>query len=186
MPAIPKWKAPWDSFRPARCSWCKVPRKRGGAAGGPGRLAFITQTTLSVDDTAEIVGILRNVSRNRRAEQRRHLLRHDESPGGGEGDRAGERPGAGDRQPEFLQLPTAARGGGAIRRQAGHPAAPRGRAGLVVLEGVGCWALPLALGSGIAGGPAAGKLRGRFRLQHRGKAVTTEDVVFKLPVPLAS
>ena len=67
-----------------------VGRRRGlRAARPPSTLAFVTQTTLSVDDTADdrrrpaapLPG-------DRRAAQGGHLLRHHQPPGGGEGDRA--------------------------------------------------------------------------------------------------
>ena len=49
------------------------------------KLAFVTQTTLSVDDTAEIVDApARALSRDRRAAQGRHLLRHHQPPGSGQ------------------------------------------------------------------------------------------------------
>ena len=52
------------------------------------RLAYITQTTLSVDDTAEIVAILKAaLPRHRRPAQGGHLLRHHQPAGGGQGDR---------------------------------------------------------------------------------------------------
>ena len=55
----------------------------------PARLAFITQTTLSVDDTAEIVAALkRPLPGDRRPAPRGHLLRHHQPPGGGQGDGA--------------------------------------------------------------------------------------------------
>ena len=51
----------------------------------PQRLAFVTQTTLSVDDTAAIVEALRAaLSGAAGAAQGRHLLRHAESPGCGQ------------------------------------------------------------------------------------------------------
>ena len=53
----------------------------------PERLAYITQTTLSVDDTAAIVAVLKAaLSRHRRPAQGGHLLRHHQPPGGGQGD----------------------------------------------------------------------------------------------------
>ena len=59
------------------------------APGGARRsLAYLTQTTLSVDDTAEIVAILeRRFPAITRAARRGHLLRDLEPPGGGQGDR---------------------------------------------------------------------------------------------------
>ena len=51
-------------------------------------LAFITQTTLSVDDTAGIVAVLRDrFPDDPRPGEGGHLLRHHQPPGGGEGDR---------------------------------------------------------------------------------------------------
>jgi 4-hydroxy-3-methylbut-2-enyl diphosphate reductase len=58
-----------------------------GLSRRPGNLAFLTQTTLSVDDTAEIVAALKAASLDPVAAQRGHLLRHLEPPGGGQGDR---------------------------------------------------------------------------------------------------
>jgi 4-hydroxy-3-methylbut-2-enyl diphosphate reductase len=55
------------------------------AAGAP--LAFLTQTTLSVDDTAEIVAALRPVPADRRTQGRGHLLCHVQPAGRGQGDR---------------------------------------------------------------------------------------------------
>lgn len=40
------------------------------------RLSFMTQTTLSVDDTSDVIDALRARSENRRPAQRRHLLCH--------------------------------------------------------------------------------------------------------------
>jgi 4-hydroxy-3-methylbut-2-en-1-yl diphosphate reductase len=57
--AIPKPSARWANCLQARCCWWKPWRGCGGSAGArSGRLAFITQTTLSVDDTADIVAAL--------------------------------------------------------------------------------------------------------------------------------
>ena len=54
----------------------------------PANLAFLTQTTLSVDDTAAIVAALQApLPGDPRAAQRGHLLRDLEPPGGGQGDR---------------------------------------------------------------------------------------------------
>ncbi len=53
------------------------------------RLACITQTTLSVDDTAEIVAVLKErFPAIVGAAQGGHLLRHHQPPGRGQGDRA--------------------------------------------------------------------------------------------------
>ena len=50
----------------------------------PDTLAVITQTTLSVDDTKEIVSVLKERFPRITAAQGRHLLRHHQPPGRGE------------------------------------------------------------------------------------------------------
>jgi hypothetical protein len=48
----------------------------------PDMLAYVTQTTLSVDDAARIVDALKAaLPEHRRPEEGRHLLRHPEPPG---------------------------------------------------------------------------------------------------------
>ncbi len=60
MPAIPRPLAPWGNCPRARCCWWKPwPTWRHVSPRDPAKLAFITQTTLSVDDTVEIVAALR-------------------------------------------------------------------------------------------------------------------------------
>ena len=60
----------------------------------PERLAYITQTTLSVDDTAAIVAILKERFPGIVGPaQGGHLLRHHQPAGGGEGDRRALRRG---------------------------------------------------------------------------------------------
>ena len=90
----------------------------------PERVAFITQTTLSMEDTRPIVEALRApLPEDPRAGQGRHLLRDAEPPGRRAGAGA---PGAGDprrRLAQLLQLEPARRGGGAGRRAG----VPRGR-----------------------------------------------------------
>ena len=76
------------------------------------KLAFVTQTTLSVDDTAAIVAVLREpLPGHRRPAQGRHLLRDDQPPGGRQGHRAEDRLPARRRQPAELQLAAPRRGG---------------------------------------------------------------------------
>jgi len=59
MKVIRKSPGPWGSFRPAPSAWCKPPRRRRRSSRkNPDDLAYVTQTTLSVDDTAEIVATL--------------------------------------------------------------------------------------------------------------------------------
>ena len=68
-------------------------------------LAYVTQTTLSVDDTREIVDALRpRFPRHRGAPQGRHLLRDHQSPGGGEGGRAARGCDDRGRFAQFVEL----------------------------------------------------------------------------------
>lgn len=60
MRATPKWSARWASFPGAVTLINDAEEARTVQPADPSRLAFITQTTLSVDDTAEIVDILRD------------------------------------------------------------------------------------------------------------------------------
>ena len=102
----------------------------------PARLAFVTQTTLSVDDTAEIVAALRaRFPAARDAATRGHLLRHAEPPGcGQEAARACDRAGGRGLAVE-LQLQPPARAGRPGRhsrlpgRRAGGPARASGSTG---------------------------------------------------------
>ena len=56
----PRRSAPWDSFPRERSFWSRPSRmSRMSEPRDPGKLAYITQTTLSVDDTAEIVAALK-------------------------------------------------------------------------------------------------------------------------------
>jgi 4-hydroxy-3-methylbut-2-en-1-yl diphosphate reductase len=48
-------------------------------------LAYVTQTTLSVDDTQAVIDALRALPGHRGPAERRHLLRHAEPPGRGQG-----------------------------------------------------------------------------------------------------
>ncbi len=70
-----------------------------------GKLAFVTQTTLSVDDTAEIVAALQaRFPGDRRPAQGRHLLRHDQPAGGGQGHRRQGRAADRGRRAEFVEF----------------------------------------------------------------------------------
>ncbi len=75
-------------------------------------LAFVTQTTLSVDDTASIVEALRSpLPRPQDTRQGRYLLRHPEPPGCRQGPHPSLRPVGGGRLEVELQLEPAARDG---------------------------------------------------------------------------
>ena len=122
MPAIPKWSAPWASCRrrdhSGRDGVEDAEKVRSRDAG---KLAYITQTTLSVDDTAEIVAVLkRRFPDHRRPAQGRHLLRHHQPPGRDQGDRAARRRRAGDRSPNSsnsMRLVEVARRAGRANRR---------------------------------------------------------------------
>ena len=76
----------------------------------PNNLAFVTQTTLSIDDTAEIVEILKDAfPEHLRSAQGRHLLRHHQPPARGEEGGARRRCADRGRRAEFVQLAAAAR-----------------------------------------------------------------------------
>ena len=94
----------------------------------PARLAYITQTTLSVDDTAAIVAVLRErFPAVRRPAQGRYLLRHDQPPGRRQGDRRSLRRPDRHRLAQQLQLAAAGRGRPARRLPPGAALAVRQR-----------------------------------------------------------
>ena len=97
----------------------------------PERVAYLTQTTLSVDKrTAGVIGALRGGSRCWPAPFRRHLLRHPE-PAGGDQDAGPRLPaGPGHRGHQLLQLGPHGRGRPG-RRRPGHLVGGLGRPGLV-------------------------------------------------------
>ena len=75
------------------------------------KLAFVTQTTLSIDDTAAIVATLKaRFPEHHRPAQGRHLLRDDQPPAGGEEGRAGGRRDDRRRLAELVELAAPARG----------------------------------------------------------------------------
>ena len=83
-----------------------------------GHLAFVTQTTLSVDDTASIVEALRSAFPGPQGPgQGGHLLRHPEPPGRGQGSDPSLRSAGGGRVAVELEFEPAARDG----RQGRHP-----------------------------------------------------------------
>ena len=106
---------------------------RALAVRDPQRLAFVTQTTLSVDDTAEIVAALRGRFPELATPRKRgHLLRHAEPPGRGEEAARAVRRAAGGGLAHQLQLQPPARARRPRRRsrlpdrRPGGPAAASG------------------------------------------------------------
>jgi 4-hydroxy-3-methylbut-2-enyl diphosphate reductase len=77
----------------------------------PGLLAYVSQTTLSVDDTADIIAALRALPGHCRTQEGRHLLRHHQPPGSREVHGAAGGGGDRGRQPQQLQLQPPARAG---------------------------------------------------------------------------
>ena len=59
-------------------------RRRGAAAAAEHGIAYVTQTTLSLDDTRDIIAALASRYPDRGARTRRHLLRDPQPPAGGE------------------------------------------------------------------------------------------------------
>ena len=84
----------------------------------PEHVAFITQTTLSVDETAEIIARLRErFPSDRQPEVRRHLLRDHEPPDRRQAARPRVRPRPGDRLDELVELQPPRRGRPRARRR---------------------------------------------------------------------
>ena len=89
-----------DGRGAGRTSCSSRPRRTSTSSrcADPDRVAFLTQTTLSVDETDRIIRRLRERFPNITGpEVRRHLLRHDEPPGRRPPDGARVRPRARDR-----------------------------------------------------------------------------------------
>ena len=94
------------------------------AVRDPARLAVVTQTTLSVDDTADVIdSAARAVPDARDAAQGRHLLRDAEPPGRGEEAGRAVRRDGGGRIADELEFQSPARD----RDEARHAGLPRGR-----------------------------------------------------------
>ena len=78
----------------------------------PERIAYVTQTTLAVDETTAIIARLRErFPEHRRPPHRRHLLRDHQPPGGRQADGRQLRPDARDRLAQLLELGAPGRGG---------------------------------------------------------------------------
>ena len=128
-------RARWDSATAASISSSRWPTSSGSRSRDPDNLAYVTQTTLSVDDAAAIVEALkRRFPRDRRAEEGRHLLRDAEPAGRRQVDGAAGRRRDRRRQPQQLELQPAARG----RRESRHSRVhgrPRRRARRAWIDG---------------------------------------------------
>ena len=146
-------------------------------------LAYITQTTLSVDDTRAIVEVLqRALPAHRRPAQGRHLLRHHQPPGRGEAHRPRMRPADRGRLAQQLQFGAPRRGGKARRLPARHAGAERGEIDWNEFIGV--------RSVGITAGASAPEVlvdeiidafKARFAAQVESVVTAEENVAFKLP-----
>jgi len=153
----------------------------------PGRLAFITQTTLSVDDTAEMVAILRQRFPAIEGPKREDICYATTNR------QAAVKAIAGDC--DLVLVIGSANSSNSQRLREVAERAGAGRAVLLpeadaldwdVLDGVGTL--------GITAGASApedlveellGRLTTRYRLAIEERRVTSEDVTFRLPAPLA-
>ena len=94
----------------------------------PAKVVWLSQTTLSVDETMETVARLKQrLPLLQSPPERRHLLRHVQPAARGQGDRAGVRRGDRGRLDELVQLGAAARGRARRRRPRGVPGRLRPR-----------------------------------------------------------
>ena len=158
----------------------------------PGNLAFVTQTTLSLDDTAEMVEVRCAVASPRSPRRTRKTSATPPPTARGCGQGAGHpvRSAAGGRRAQLLHLGAAGRGGHEGRRQE-RQADRRGerhRLGLV-RPGVEARARPhrRRVGAGTAGaGRAGGAMNERYDIEIEEIATRQETVTFKLPRLIAT
>ena len=147
------------------------------------KVAYLTQTTLSVDDANVIIAALkRRFPQIVGPSQGRHLLRHAEPPGSGQGPGARGRCRAGAGQPE--QLEQHAPGGDRPRlRQAGLP--DRRRQGPA--RGAGsraarrCWSRPAPAPRRTWSRSASPTCSAATARRSRSRTVREEHVSFPLP-----
>ena len=183
MPATPRWRARSARCRP-RCIWCRPsPMSPRSTVADPDKLAYITQTTLSVDDTRGIIAALKArfpaIVGPGRA---RHLLCDAEPPAGGARPGRRGRHDPGGRLAQQLQLQPAARD----RRGAGQAVLPdrrcrraAGRSGSPASRSVGVTAgasAPETLVQGVLDG-----LRRFGEIDISTLAGVAEDVRFRFP-----
>ena len=154
----------------------------------PEKVVWLSQTTLSVDETMETVRRLRErFPAAAGPAERRHLLRHPEPPGRRQADGAGVRPRARRRLAQLVEL-------GAPRR--GRPRRTAPRPGYLVdyadeideawLDGVST--VGVTSGRERAGGPGPRRpdlpRRPRVRRRRRPWSSAEESLLFALPTEL--
>jgi 4-hydroxy-3-methylbut-2-en-1-yl diphosphate reductase len=154
----------------------------------PGRLAFITQTTLSVDDTAEIVAILRERFPGIEGPKHEDICYATTN--------RQEAVKAIARDSDLVLVIGSPNSSNSLRLREVAERSGAKRAILLPRADDLDWSVLDGVRSlGVTAGASAPellvdqlleKLRTRFTLAIEEKTVTTEDVVFKLPAPLAS
>ena len=152
----------------------------------PSRLAWLSQTTLSVDETLrDRRPAAGEVPAADRPAERRHLLRHPEPAGRGQADRRPLRPGHRGRLGQLVQLRPPGRGRAGGRRQGLLPGGQRRRDRRAWLEGVSSSASPA--GASVPDDLVQGVLD--FLVERgfpaaREERLTEESLVFALPPEL--
>ncbi len=151
----------------------------------PARLAFITQTTLSVDDTAEIVGILRERFPAIEGPKREDICYATTN-----------RQAAVKAVAPGCDLVLVIGSANSSNSQRLREVAERAGARAILLPGAAAldWGWLEGVGTlGLTAGASApeslvqellGTLAGRYALEVEERRVTQEDVIFKLPAPL--
>jgi 4-hydroxy-3-methylbut-2-en-1-yl diphosphate reductase len=155
--------------------------------GDPARLAFITQTTLSVDDTAEIVAVLRDRFPSIEGPRREDICYATTNR------QAAVKALA--RDCDLLIVIGSPNSSNSQRlREVAERAGARRSVLIPKAEALDWSALDGVSTLGITAGASApewlveeliGRLRDRYALEIEERQVTREDVVFKLPAPLA-
>ena len=153
----------------------------------PDKLAFITQTTLSVDDTRAVIEALKvRFPIDRRPRHQGHLLRDAEPPARGARARRGRRRRAGGRRAEQLELEPAARDRRRKRRAELSDRRRRGARPATGSKALGGRHHRRRLGAGRAGrGADRPAARDRPRSSSRSLPGVTENVRFRMPPQLA-
>ena len=117
-PATRRSRARWARRPSTSCSSRPRPTSTRSRSPIPSKVAYISQTTLSVDETRAIINRLRErFPDDHRAAHRRHLLRHDQPPGGRQADGRAVRPRARHRLAQLVELQAPRRGRARLRRR---------------------------------------------------------------------
>ena len=185
-PVIPEVIGPWASSGRSVRLVETARRRETFEPHDPGNLAYVTQTTLSIDDTAEIVAALkRRFPEIVGPHKERHLLRHHQPSGCGQARGAGGRCHDRGRLTQLVQFPAAQGSCDAQRLPLRGPDAARRRYRLVEIRIRGA--------IGITAGASAPEVlvqevvdafAQRFALDIKVITGAEEEVFFPLPRPL--